>query len=97
MTAPDPWLQPELRAQRNRSLTVIAMLLMMCGVLAVGWANAWNHGQTHVAVAERAQAGAWQCVGIALVELDSLALGITKANQRVYLLGPRKLLDEDKP
>ena len=94
MTGPDPWLQPELRAQRRLLLTVIAMLVLLCVSLAFGWVNTWKHTRTLVAVTETAQSGAWQCVEIALVDLDSLALGITAANQRVFLLGSRKLLED---
>ena len=65
-------------------------------VLALGWANTWNQGRTLVEITKTEQAGAWQCVGIALVELDSLRAGITRENQRVFLLGSRKLL-EDRP
>ena len=96
MTAPDPWLTPDAWAQRRNLFTVIAMLVLMCGMLAFGWAVTWGHTRTLVAVTETAQSGAWQCVEIALVDLDSLALGITKANQRVFLLGSRKLLEEER-
>ena len=94
MTAPDPWLQPELRAQRRLLFTVIAMLVLLCVSLVAGWANTWNHTRTLVATAATAQSGAWQCVEVALTELDDLKLGISKANQRVYLLGSRKLLED---
>ncbi len=96
MTAPDPWLTPDAWALRRHLLTLIAMLVVGCAVLATGWANTWRHGRTLVAVTETAQSGAWQCVEIALVDLDSLALGITKANQRVFLLGSRKLLEDGR-
>ena len=104
MTAPDPGIQPELRAQRRRLLTVIAMLVRGCGVLAIGWRNAESDKEVMRADKEVAQtekdriltlytlvAGLAEDAGFVV---DTLRAALTAENQRLYLEGSRKLLED---
>lgn len=74
----------------------IFVITMTCFLMAAGWASTAWHVRTLVTVTEVAQAGAWQCVDVVLVKLDDLEAGISDEQQRIYLLGSRRFL-EDRP
>ena len=100
MIAPDPWLQPELRALRRHLFTVIAMLVLGCGVLAFGWRNAEQEKDDLRADKDAMvdlYVRAFAVVDSAQAVMDTLRAGLSDENRRVFLLGSRKLLGIPAP
>ena len=99
MKAPDPWLQPELRAQHRLLLTVIAMLVLMCGMLAFGWWSAESDKEVMQAEKDRILTLYTLVAGLAEdagFVVDTLREALSAENQRLYLEGPRKFLGAER-